>query len=410
MSDTQTTLQRIMAQDEACYMPVFGRRTPLCIERGEGAYVYDTEGNRYLDLVAGIAVNVLGHAHPALVAAVSAQAARVIHASNLYYNRPQTQLAVRLSALSGGMKVFLSNSGAEANEAAIKLCRKRFAAAGKPRSRIVSMKDSFHGRTLATVTATGQPKYHDPFRPLPPGFVHVPFNDPDALLQAVDDTTAAVLLEPIQGESGVHPATPEFLRAVEARCRATGALLVLDEVQTGMGRTGTFFAYEALGLSPDIVTLAKGLGGGVPIGATLARPDVADSFQVGDHGSTFGGNPLAAAAALAVLDTLQAEDLVRRAGILGEKLMAGLRGIAARTGRIAEVRGRGLMIGLTLAEPGAADLKARLMAAGFLVNSIGASILRLLPPLVLSADQAEAFCNGLEGLLAPRKGTGDARA
>ena len=392
-------LEAVIASDSKHYLNVFGSRIPVCIERGEGAYLFDTAGNRYLDMIGGIAVSLLGHGHPRLVAAIADQAARVIHCSNLYYNRNQTRLAERLTEISCADRVFIGNSGAEANEAAIKLVRGYFYKLGAPRAKIVAMKHSFHGRTLATATATGQDRYSAPFKPLPPGFVHIPYNDASALDEAVDGDTCAVLLELIQGESGVRPATQEFVDAAVAACRRTGALLVVDEVQTGMGRTGRMFAYEHYGIEPDVVTIAKGLGGGVPIGAVLAREEAAKGFAPGDHGSTFGGNPLACAAALAVLDEIEEQGLLAQAAWIGDCLKERLAHVAAATGAIEEVRGLGLMVGIGVAEEKAVIVRDRLLARGVLVNSIGTSTIRVLPPLILSEQQAADFCDALEAAL-----------
>ena len=390
-------LQEIITLDEQYYLNCFGTRMPLCVDHGEGVWVFGTDGKRYLDMIGGLAVNVLGHAHPRLVQAITSQAAKVIHCSNYYYNEPQTRLAKRLAALTGMDRVFIGNSGAEANEAAIKLARGYFHKKGQPRVQIVSALMSFHGRTLATATATGQPKYSAPFAPLPAGFVHVPYNDLDALRAAVNDKTGAVMLELIQGESGVRPADPAFVRFAEQLCRETGARLIIDEIQTGMGRTGHFLASQFYGVQPDIITLAKGLAGGVPIGAVLASEDTASGFTPGDHGSTFGGNPLACAAALAVLDEYEASGLVAAAAERGEQLAAALRGLMAQLPEvIGEVRGAGLMIGLELVKPIAVAVKAGMMAKGYLVGSVGASVIRLLPPLILPESLIAAFTKDLE--------------
>lgn len=394
-------LERVMSLDERYYMPVFGRRTPICIAKGEGAYLIDTAGRRYLDLIGGIAVNVLGHAHPALVKAICGQASSVIHCSNYYYNIPQAELAARLSALSGlqDARVFLCNSGAEANEAALKLARAYFYHKGQPRSKIISALNSFHGRTLATVTATGQTKYSEPFAPLPEGFIHVPYNDEEALKKVVDEKTCAVILEVIQGESGVILAHRSYLEQAERLCRQTDARFIIDEVQTGMGRTGKFMAYEHHEIKPDIVTLAKGLAGGVPIGAMVANGETAPGFHPGDHGSTFGGNPLACAAALAVLDTYEESDLVAKAKRTGEQLIQSLTQLSERQTAILEVRGMGLMIGIELRKPCAPDVKAALLEAGYLVGSVGQHMIRLLPPLILDESNIPPFISALERIL-----------
>jgi len=392
-------LQEIIELDEKYYLNVMGKRVPLCVDHGEGVWLYGTDGRRYLDMIGGIAVNVLGHAHPALTAAICAQAAKVIHCCNYYYNEPQTRLAKRLAELTGLDRVFIGNSGAEANEAAIKLARGYFHKKGQPRAKFVSALQSFHGRTLATATATGQAKYSEPFAPLPSGFAHVPFNNQDALKSAVDDQTCAVILELVQGESGIRPVDREYAQLAEQLCRQTGARLIIDEIQTGMGRTGQFLASQLYDIHPDIVTLAKGLAGGVPIGAVIANADTAAGFAPGDHGSTFGGNPLACAAAMAVLDVYAADHLVQVAADRGEQLQAALRELSGVQPLLKEVRGIGLMIGLELAEPKALALKMNMLEKGYLVGSVGATVIRLLPPLILPAAEIPPFITALNEAL-----------
>lgn len=393
-------LQKVMEQDSTYYMNTFGKRIPVCFTHGEGMYLYGTDNLKYMDLIGGIAVNILGHNHPKLVKAISEQAQKLIHCSNLYYIKEQSELAEKLIAHSTGLdKVFITNSGAEANEGAIKLSRIFFEKSGTVRPKIISALNSFHGRTLATVTATGQAKYNHPFRPLPQGFVHVPYNDIAAMEQAVDFETCAVILEVIQGESGIISATNEYLQAVSKCCREKGALLIIDEVQTGMGRTGTFFAYEQSGISPDIVTTAKGLGGGVPIGAVLASDKVASGFAPGDHGTTFGGNPLACAAALAVLDEMDKCNLMLKATEMGDYFVGSLGKIQKDTGLIVELRGKGLMIGIVLSGKNAVEVKIKCLEKGYLVNSIGDSVIRLLPPLIIEKDHVDVFCSDFEAIL-----------
>ncbi len=386
------TLNDVIEMDRQYYLNCFGARVPLSVDHGEGVYLYGTDNNRYMDMIGGIAVNVLGHNHPRLVNAISEQAAKVIHCSNYYYNEPQARLSKRLCTLTGMSKIFIANSGAEANEAAIKLARGYFHKQGTPRKKIVSALKSFHGRTLATATATGQPQYSDPFAPLPEGFVHVAFNDSDALMAAVTDDTCAVMLELIQGESGVRPVGLEYAELAQQLCRKTGARLIIDEIQTGMGRTGHFLASQMYGLVPDIITLAKGMAGGVPIGAILANADTASGFAPGDHGSTFGGNPLACAAALAVLDEYEDMGLVEQAGSIGQQLMASLDGLRLTLeGEITEVRGAGLMIGIELQNPIAGAVKQSMFDKGYLVGSVGQTVIRLLPPLILQAEIIDQF-------------------
>ena len=367
----------------------------LTLVRGEGAVVWDDHGRSYLDLVAGIAVNALGHAHPAVVEAVSRQVATLGHTSNLVATEPSLRLAERLLALSGRRgegRVFFANSGAEANEAAFKLARRT------GRGSVVSAEGGFHGRTMGALALTGQPAKRAPFEPLPDGVTFVPYGDLTALATAVGPHTAAVLLEPVQGEAGVVVPPAGYLRAARDVTARHGALLVLDEVQTGIGRTGAWFAHQhETGVDPDVVTLAKGLGGGLPIGALLAFGEAADLIEPGQHGSTFGGNPISCAAALAVLDTIESEGLLTRATVLGERLRVGI----AATGHplVAGVRGAGLMLAVEFDRPGAAAVEASAREAGFLVNAVGPSTIRLVPPLVLTDAQADAFVAALPAVL-----------
>lgn len=378
-----------MEREQRVFMHVF-KRQPVVLVRGEGARVWDSEGRSYLDLVAGIAVNVLGHGHPALREAICQQAGQLIHTSNLYYIAPQIELAERLVELSCCDKVFFANSGAEANEGAIKLARKYGKLHRNGAYEVISALDSFHGRTLAALAATGQPKYQAPFTPLPAGFKHVPLNDLPALKAATTAETIAVLLEPIQGESGVHPADPEYLRGVRAWCDAQGLLLIFDEIQTGVGRTGRFFAYEHSGVEPDVITMAKGLAGGVPIGAILAKERAA-VFEPSEHASTFGGNPLACAAGVATLDTIRREGLVERAAEVGAYFRQQLERLRARQPLVTAVRGLGLLLAFDLARDVAADLVAQCLKRGLLINNTGPRTIRLAPPLVLrQADVDEA--------------------
>ena len=363
-------------------------RWPVTLVRGEGCRVWDDAGREYLDFVSGIAVNTLGHAHPRLARALCDQAGRMLHCSNLFRIPEQEALADRLASLSGLDRVFFCNSGAEANEAAIKLARKYWHDRGSPRRTIITATRSFHGRTLNTLTATGQDKVKTGFDPLPPGFVHVPFGDIAAMTRAVDDHTAAVLLEPVQGEGGVHPADAAWLRAVRKLCKDAGILLMLDEVQTGIGRTGAMFAFEHAGIRPDVLTLAKGLGGGVPIGAMLAREDAAAALGPGSHGSTFGGNPLSCRAALAVLDVIEEEGLVANAREQGARLMLGLKALARTRPVIVDVRGAGLLVGAELAVD-AAEVITRCREAGLLLLSAGPKVLRFLPPLNVTAAEID---------------------
>jgi predicted acetylornithine/succinylornithine family transaminase len=360
-----------------------GRRLPVTFVRGRGCLVYDEAGREYLDLVAGIAVNLLGHSHPDVVATLSRQAGQLIHTSNLYFTQPQVELARRLVELSFPARVFFCNSGAEANEAAIKLARKWGAKNRDGAFEIITTTGSFHGRTLAAVTAGGQPKYSDPFRPLPAGFVHVPYNDAGAIEAATADKTVAVMLEPVMGEIGVVPAAPGYLKLVREWCDKRNLLLILDEVQTGLGRTGRWFAHQHAGITPDVMTLAKGLGGGVPIGACLANPR-ADVFEPGDHGSTFGGNPLACAVASTVLAVIERDGLVGHAAEIGDALSASLQDLGAK-----QVRGLGLMQAFEFEEPRAKPFQNACLDAGLVVNAVDDNSVRLVPPLIIAPAEIE---------------------
>jgi acetylornithine/N-succinyldiaminopimelate aminotransferase len=376
------------------YLMHTGRRLPVTFVRGEGCLLYDEEGKEYLDLVAGIAVNVLGHAHPDIARALTGQARTLIHTSNLYYTRPQVELARRLVELSFPSRVFLCNSGAEANEAAIKIARKWGARNRDGAFEIITSVGSFHGRTLATVTAGGQHKYSDPFQPLPDGFAHVPYNDLDAIKQATTDRTVAVMLEPVMGEIGIIPAAHGYLAGVRKWCDEKGLLLILDEVQTGIGRTGKWFAHQHHGITPDVMTLAKGLGGGIPIGACLASPR-ADIFEPGDHGSTFGGNPLACTVALSVLAVIERDGLVGHAAEMGEMLNGVLQGLGAK-----EVRGLGLMQAAEFGEPHAKAFQQSCLEAGLIINAVDENSIRLVPPLIITAaeiDRAQATMHTVLG-------------
>jgi len=379
----RVNVSQAVAREARVHLQTYARQ-PLTLVRGRGSWVTDDAGREYLDLVAGIAVNVLGHAHPAVAEAVATQAAILVQVSNLYYTLPQLDLADALTERSPFDRVFFTNSGTEANEAALKLARRHGLARGA--HEIVSLTGSFHGRTFGSLAATGQPKYQEPFAPLPPGFRHVPPNDVAALEEAVGEATCAVLLEPIMGEGGIHPLRDEYLRAARAACDRVGALLILDEVQTAIGRTGTFFAYEASSIVPDAVTLAKGLAGGIPIGALLVRESAA-AFQVGDHGTTLGGNPVSCAAALATLRVLDDDDLMANARARGAQLVAGLAPMVD-DGLLVEVRGRGLMLGLETAAPIArATVAIARDNHGLLVNATGDTTLRLVPPLTISEGE-----------------------
>jgi acetylornithine aminotransferase len=365
---------------------------PLALVRGEGAVVVDDSGTEYVDLLGGIAVNALGHAHPAIVAAVSQQIATLGHVSNLYVAEPPVALAELLLALAGRPgRVLFVNSGAEANEAAFKLSRLT------GRTHVVAAHGGFHGRTMGALALTGQPGKVDPFRPLPGEVTHVDYGDVEALRDAVTDRTAMVILEPIQGEMGVVVPPPGYLAAAREICTANGALLVLDEIQTGIGRTGHWFAHQADGVEPDVVTLAKGLGGGLPIGACVAFGPAADLFHPGQHGTTFGGNPVSCAAGLAVIRTIAGEGLLDHVKRTGEQIRRGIE--ALHHPLIGGVRGAGLLLGITLTSDVSARVAGALRDAGFLVNPIQPDVIRLAPPLVLSTAQVDAFLAALPAAL-----------
>lgn len=377
-------------------------RQPISIVRGRGAKVYDMEGREYVDFVGGIAVNVLGHGHPDLVQAIQRQAAQLIHVSNLYYTEPQVKLAQMLVDHSFADRAFFCNSGAEANEAAIKLAR-RYAHGkyGADRFEIITMKNSFHGRTLATITATGQDKVQKGFEPLMPGFAYAPFNDFAAIEAMAGEWTAGIMLEPVQGEGGVHVADREYLKRLREFCTNNDILLMFDEVQTGMGRTGTLFAYEQLGVAPDIMTLAKGLGGGVPIGACLAKEAVAAAFSPGAHASTFGGNPLACAAALAVCQVLLEGQVLDQARRMGQYLAKGLADCKDRHRVVREVRGLGLLQGMEL-EIDAKAVVSDCLARGVLINAASERVLRFVPPLVITPQEIDTLLETLATIFTRR--------
>lgn len=366
----------------ASMMNTFGP-PKLVLTRGEGAYVWDSEGNRYLDLLGGIAVNALGHAHPALVAAVTRQLGTLGHVSNFFATEPQVALAERLLDLlgvgPGGGKVFFANSGSEANEAAFKLSRRT------GRTHVVAAEGSFHGRTMGSLALTSKEAYREPFAPLPGEVTFVPYGDAEALAAAVTDRTAAVVIEPVQGEAGVVVPPEGYLERAREITREHGALLWLDEVQTGMGRTGAWFAHDPSAIAPDVVTLAKGLGGGIPIGACVAIGDAGHLLQPGNHGTTFGGNPVATAAALAVIEAIEKDDLLANAREVGAHLADGL----ARDSRVTEVRARGLLVGIDLGEERAARVVDAAQAQGFIVNMTAPNRIRLAPPLILTVAQAD---------------------
>jgi len=387
----------IMARDAASYLPVFSRY-PIVLDHGEGSYVWDVNGRKYLDALGGIAVNVLGHNYAPLVDAIAEQAKRLIHVSNLYYTEPQADAAAKLSALTAGGKVFFGNSGAEANEGAIKAARKYGHMIHSEKSEIITALGSFHGRTLATLTATGQEKFHNGFAPLPQGFDYVPFNDIAALEAQMSENTAAVMLEPIQGEGGVRTPADGYLQQVRALCDKYDTLLIFDEIQTGMGRTGSFYAYESCGVTPDIVTLAKGLAGGVPIGAFVVTEKVAAAFHAGDHGSTFGGNPLACAAANVVLDAVANDSFLAGVRDVGTHFKQALTDLQSKyPAHIAEVRGAGLILGMEMQRnEDAAAIARRMLEQGVIINCTAGNVLRFIPPLIFTKNEVDELIRVLD--------------
>jgi acetylornithine/N-succinyldiaminopimelate aminotransferase len=377
------------------------RRPPLVLVEGRGCFVTTDQGSRLMDLVGGIAVNLLGHCHPEVVAAATTQLERLIHTSNLYYTTPQVELAEALVASAFPGRVFWCNSGAEANEAAIKVARKWGRLHRGGAFTVVTLEGAFHGRTLATLAATGNAHYSDPFRPLPDGFRQVPRGDLDAVERALLDPerpAVAVMAEPIQGESGVNPLGADYLVGLRQLCDRHQALLILDEVQSGMGRSGTMWAHQAAGIAPDIMTAAKGLGGGLPLGAMLVS-EAADCLEPGDHGSTFGGNPVSCAAGLAALNVIVRDRLCERATIAGEQFQEGILGLRSLGLPVAEVRGSGLLLGIGLAAPWAREVAAAAMEEGLLINPIGAETIRLAPPLTISDDEIQLALEGLRASL-----------
>lgn len=379
--------------------PIYGR-LPVAFTHGQGVWLWDTEGKRYLDGLSGIGVSCLGHAHPALVKAISEQAAKVIHTSNIYEVPLQEQLAQRITAISGMSEVFFANSGAEANEGAIKLARLYGHLKGVKVPTIITMDSSWHGRTLGTLAATGSEKARQGFEPLPEGFVQVTYNKLDAIKEAAAQCpdVVAVLVEVLQGEGGIRPSDLSYLRDLRKLCNDHGWLLMIDEVQSGIGRTGKWLAHQWADILPDVITLAKGLGGGVPIGAVAARGPAAGILKPGHHGTTFGGGPLVCAAALAVLDTLEQDGLLEHADKVGQAMLARLHAQLDAVDGVTEVRGRGLMIGIELNRP-CAELVKRALDAGLLINVTRDKVVRLLPPLVISQSEADELVDGVVGLI-----------
>ena len=391
-------LLKIIDNDKKYYMNTFGDRLPVCFESGEGIKLYSTDGKVYYDFMAGIAVNCLGYGNKKLEDAICNQVKKLLHTSSLYYIKSQAELAKVLCENSFADKAFFANSGAEANEGAIKLARKYFYKKNEEKYEIITLKNSFHGRTLTTVSATGQEKYQKPYSPLTPSFVHVEKNDIDALKSAINEKTGAIMLELIQGESGVVPLDKDYVKEVRQICDDNDIVLIIDEIQTGMGRTGKLFCYENYGIEPDIMTLAKALAGGVPIGAVLAK-DKFCAFEPGDHGTTFGGNHLATSTALCVVEELLFGGVLQNAKDVGEYLIKSLNELKEKTDKIKEVRGMGLMVGIELSVPENKKYASQLFEKGILVGTIGTNIFRLVPPLIITKEDIDMFIKNLYEVL-----------
>ena len=395
------TLSEIRELDRKYYMNTFGDRTPLCFTGGDGIELTATDGKVYKDFFAGIAVNCLGYGHKRLTRELCDQVTKVIHTSNIYYGESQAKLAQALVENTCADRVFFCNSGAEANEGAIKLAKKYFVMKGQPeRIEFITLKNSFHGRTLATVAATGQEKYQKPYKPLLEKFIHVEINDTDALKRAVTDKTAAIMVELIQGESGVHPMTREYVDEIVKICKENDIIFIADEIQTGVGRCGELFAHQYYGVEPDIFTMAKGLGGGVPIGGFAAKQKFADAFVPGDHGTTFGGNPLAMRAGCVVIDEMLNGGVIDNAREVGAYFFEKLNELAKTSGKIAEVRGAGLMIGIEFKDEIAKSAGAGMREKGYLVGTIGTKVFRIVPPLIVTKNDIDGFIGALGEVLA----------
>ena len=383
--------QELIKIEDDYFINTFTRQ-PIVLDHGEGVKVTDIDGNEYLDMFAGIAVNALGHNHPKLVKAIQEQAEKLIHISSIYYNEPALIYAKKLIEMTSFDRIFYANSGAEANEGAIKLAVKY---TGK--SEVISTVESFHGRTVVTLAATGHEHYHEPFKAiLPKGFINVPYNDIEAIKDAITENTAAIIVEPIQGEGGVNVPDIEYLKEIEKICHENDIVFIVDEVQTGFGRCGTLFAHELFDVKPDIMTMAKGIGGGVPMGGILATEKVASAFVPGDHGTTFGGGPLVCAAANAVLDTIVDENILDNVNEVGDYFISELKKLDKDV--IAEVRGKGLMVGLELTKPGA-EYVDKLREAGFLINCTADKVLRFVPPLIITKEEVDEFVKALDEIL-----------
>lgn len=394
------TLEKVKELDKKYYMNTFGERTPLCFKSGDGIRLKNIDGEEYNDFFAGIAVNCLGYNHKRLTDELCDQVKNLMHTSSVYYVENQALLAQMLVENSCADRVFFANTGAEANEGAIKLAKNYFYKKGEPRTEFITLKNSFHGRTLATVAATGQEKYQKPYQPLIEKFTHVAANDIEELKSAMNNNVAAVMVELIQGESGVKPLNAEYIKAIRELCDEYGAFMIVDEVQTGVGRTGKLFAYENFGIEPDIFTLAKGLGGGVVIGALCAKEEASKGFGLGDHGTTFGGNPLSARAGLVVLDELLNNGVLENAKNVGSYLKSELLKLADEFDLIAEVRGMGLMLGVEFKDEIAKEVGNIMREQKYLVGVVGTKVLRIVPPLIVTNEDSDGFVKALKTALA----------
>ncbi len=392
-------LEGIKQLDKKYYMNTFGDRLPVCFEKGEGLKLFDDKGKTYYDFLGGIAVNALGHNHEGFVSALKNQIDKLIHTSSLYYIENQAKLAEKIVENTCAKRVFFANSGAEANEGALKLAKIYYYKKGMDKSEVISLDKSFHGRTLATVAATGQEKYQKPYRPIVTGFKQVKPNDFAAVEEAVTDKTAAIMIELIQGESGVHPMDKEYVQKLRKLCDEKDIVLIFDEVQTGMGRTGKLFAYQQYGVEPDIFTSAKALGNGVPIGAVCACEKVENAFEPGDHGTTYGGNPLATAAGLAVFDAFEKENLVENADKIGKYFADKLNELKAKHSEIVEVRNAGLLIGIQINDDIAKAVFTKLFEKGILTSLCGGNTIRIAPPLIINEGDVDLFIENLDKVL-----------
>lgn len=400
MVDASANLTDIISLDKKYYMNTFGDRTPVCFTSGKGIELTATDGKKYKDFFAGIAVNCLGYGHERLTRELCDQITKLMHVSNVFYTEPQAKLAEVLINNSCADRVFFCNSGAEANEGAIKLAKKYFVTNGQPERReFITLKQSFHGRTLATVAATGQEKYQKPYKPLLEKFVHIEINNTEAFRNAVNPNTAAVMVELIQGESGVHPMTREFAAEMVKICKENGIILIVDEIQTGIGRCGELFAHNLYGIEPDIFTMAKGLGGGVPIGAFAAKQKIADAFVPGDHGTTFGGNPLATRGGCVVCDEILNGGILENVKEVGGYFFDKLNDLSDSCGKIADVRGAGLMIGIEFKDDIAKNACSAMRERGYIVGAIGTRVFRIVPPLILTKDDVDGFVEALNEVL-----------